>query len=71
LLIEFCKFSLTKEPLARGYSEWRDGVDPLDRESRGLSSERARRARVCTQRAPAVLVEKPTEGSQAQQHLRD
>ena len=74
MLIEFCEFSLTEKPRARGSSERRDGVDPhaLDRESRGLSSERTHRASFCVQRAIlAVLVEKPTEGSQAQQHLRD
>ena len=74
MLIEFCEFSLTKKARARGNSQRRVGVDPpfLDRESRGLSSKRARRARCCTQNAPLVVnVDEPTEGSQAQQHLRD
>ena len=68
------KICVVKQPRARGGSQRRVVVDPpaLDRESRGLSSERAGRA-ICRV-TPAVLgvnIEKPTEGSQAQQHLRD
>ena len=63
-----------KQPRARGDSQRRDGVDPpaLDRDGRGLSSERAHRARCCIKTAVlAVNIEKPTDGSHAQQHLRD
>ena len=72
--IDPSKFFVLKQPRARGGSQRRVGVDPpaLDSESRGLSCERARRAISCVKRAPLVVsVEEPTEGFQAQQHLRD
>ena len=74
LVFWYSKVWVVKQPGARGGSQRRVGVelDALDTESRGLSTERARSARFCTKRAElGVNVEEPTEGSQAQQHLRD
>ena len=74
LVFWYSKVWVVKQPRARGGSQRRVGVEPpaLDTESRGLSTERARSARCCIKRAALVVdVEEPTEGSQAQQHLRD
>ena len=69
------KVCVVKQPGARGGSQRRVVVEThaLDRESRGLSSERARRARCWVTFAmfTHVSIEKLTERSQAQQHLRD
>ncbi len=65
---------VVEQPRARGRSQRRVGVDPpaVDRESRGLSSERARRARCGIKTTVVdVDVEELTEGCQAQKHLRD
>jgi len=65
---------VVEQPCARSDSQRRDAVESgaLDRQSRGLSSESARRARSRT--ATTLLIvgdEKPTDGGHAQQHLRD
>ena len=59
---------------ARGAGQRSNVVDPpaLHRQSRGLRPERAQRTRLRVQGAMLVVNgEKPTDGSHAQQHLRD